>query len=168
MNEEQLKCLLDSAALAKIKPSTLKPVNPFTQTGEKAQAMQMAVQTLFPQMAAQWRTEAGESISLEAAAAKAGLREITNNIHQELSNLDADYIAGAEEAAARREADLLASLEKGAAELAETREKQQRQFSQQAGKNNSSGQYTRDFMRRLGAQTPAQLKSMSTKRIIGG
>ena len=80
------------------------------------------------------------SVWLAAAAAKAGLVEMSRTVHEELSQLDADYITGQQEAAARREADLLASLEKGANDLAAAREKQQQQFSQQQAGNNTSGQ----------------------------
>ena len=127
----------------------------------------MAVSTLYPQMAARWRNEAGETISLAAAAAKAGLTEMNKSVHEELSQLDADYITGAAEAAARREAEMLAGLEKGASQLQELREKQAAHFQRQAGSNSSGGQHTRDFYRRLGVQNAAQLKGMSTRRLTG-
>lgn len=164
MNETELQTLLNAAKLAKIDPSGLKPVNPFTQSGERAQAMQMAVSEVDPAQAARWRIAAGETISLASAAAKAGLAGMTPAAHEELKSLDADYIAGAQEAEARREADLLDSLEKGAAGLAEKREAQQQAFARSAGKN-STGSHVRDFHRRLGITNPAQLGNIPARRL---
>ena len=115
--------LLDSARYAKQDPLALKPLYPFTQNGGTAETLQMAVSTLYPQMAARRRNEAGDTVSLAAAAAKAGLIEMNKSVHEELSQLDADYITGTQEAAARREAEMLAGLEKGADALREAREK---------------------------------------------
>ena len=167
MNQEQLKCLLDAASAARLDPSTLKPVNPWTQKGGKAEVLQMAVQEHFPQMAAQFRVEAGESVSLAAAAAKAGIVEMNPSVEKELSALDHDYIVGQQEAAARREASLLDSLEQGAEKLRETRERQQAQFQHQAGSNSSGGGYNRDFLRRMGVQNAAQLKNIPARRMLG-
>ena len=126
--------------------------------------MQTAVASLDPMQAARWRTEAGHGLSLGAAAAKAGISEMTNAQHEELMSLDADFRAGEEEAAARREADLLASLESGAAKLAEAREKQQAQFQRQ-GPNNSGGAYTRDFVQRWG--NLSQQQKTPARRLLG-
>ena len=143
--------LLDAANLAKIPASDLKPVNPFSQQGERA-SVEIAVEEISASQAARWRVEAGDSVSLAAAAAKAGLTEMNRSVHDELQQLDADYIAGQQEAAARR-ADLLASLEKGANDLAAAREKQQAQFKRQSGNNQAGGGYNREFLRRMGVQT---------------
>ena len=122
--------------MAKIDPAGLKPVNPFTQQGPKAQSLQVAVQEINASQAARWRVEAGESVSLAAAAAQAGLTEMSasRTVHEELSQLSADYITGQAEAAARREADLLQSFEKSANDLAAAREKQQQSFARSAEK----------------------------------
>ena len=125
------------------------------------------MQEISATQAARWRNEAGQSVSLLAAAAKAGLTELNRTVHQELSELDADYITGQQEAAARREADLLASLEKGADQLREAREKQQQAFSRSAGNNNSGSGYNRDFLRRVGVQNAAQLNNIPARRMLG-
>ena len=70
-------------------------------------------------------------------------------------------------AAARREASLLDSLEKGAEQLREAREKQQAQFKAQAGSNTSGGQHNQAFLRRLGVTNAAQLRNMPTRRLTG-
>ncbi len=101
MTENELKVLLDAVSLAKIDPAGLKPVNPFTQQGPTAKSLQVAVQEINATQAARWRNEAGESISLAAAAAKAGLVEMSRTVHEELSWLDADYITGQQESAAQ-------------------------------------------------------------------
>lgn len=121
----------------------------------------MSVQQNFPQMAAQWRVEAGESVSLAAAAAKAGISQMTPDVQKELLALDKDFIAGQEEAAARREADLLAQMEQGAADLAAKREKQSQAHQRMAGTGTAGGDYTRQWVQRWGdrnqqARTPAR------------
>ena len=151
--------------MAKVDPSTLQAVNPFQKTGPKAQAIQIAAEQINPAQAARWRVESGETVSLAAAAAKAGLTEMNRSIHEELQQLDADYITGQQEAAARREADLLASLEKGANDLAEAREKQQAQFNRQSGNNQSGGGYNRDFIRRFGDHQ--QQQRTPARRVVG-
>ena len=165
LTENELKVLLDAATLAKIPASDLKPVNPFSQQGDRAKAMQIAVQEINASQAARWRVEAGDSVSLAAAAAKAGLTEINRTVHEELSQLDADYITGQQESAARREADLLASLEKGAEELAAVREKQTAQFQRQTSTTGSTGAHNAEFMRRLGITNLRQLQGMPTSRL---
>jgi len=159
--------LLEAAKVAQMDPSNLKPLNPFSQNGATAQTLQMAVQQVDPILAARWRNEAGESISLASAAAKAGLRPMTQSTHDELSSLDADYLRGQEEAKARREADLLASLEAGADSLREKREAQQQSFARSAGSNTAGGQHAKDWMRQMGAQSVAQLNRMSARRAVG-
>ena len=52
MTKQELKVLLDAATLAKIPASDLKLVNPFSQQGERAKAMQMAVQEISASQAA--------------------------------------------------------------------------------------------------------------------
>ena len=165
MNQEQLKCLLDAASAARLDPSTLKPVNPWTQKGNTAETLQMAVQQNFPQMAAQWRVEAGESVSLAAAAAKAGITEMNPSVQKELSALDHDFIVGQQEAAARREADLLASLEQGASDLAAKREQQTAAHQRVAGNNTAGSGYNRDFIRRFG--NAAQQQRTPARRVVG-
>lgn len=165
MTDYELQTLLKAASLAKIPASTLKPLNPWTQQGERAQAMQMAVAEVDAAQAARWRIAAGESISLASAAAKAGLTEMTSSAHEELSQIDADYITGVEEARARREADLLDRMEKETAELAAKREQQTQAFARQSG-NSSRGSHVRDFHRRLGITDPKQLANIPARSII--
>ena len=167
MTESELKVLLDAASLAKIDPSRLKPVNPWSQQGPTAQSLQVAVQEISATQAARWRNEAGESVSLAAAAAQAGLSPITPAVHNELNELSADYISGQLEAKARLEAETLDRMAAAANELAEKREKQQQAFSRSAGNNNSGGGYNRDFLRRVGVQNAAQLNQIPARRMLG-
>lgn len=165
MSEKELQLLVNAAQLARLNPSELKPINPFSQQGGKATSMQVAVAELDPAQAARWRVEAGESISLESAAAKAGLTPMSRAAHNELSAIDADYITGQEEAKGRREADLLASLEKGADQLREAREKQQQTFSRSAGNNTSGGAFTREWTQRWGNRQ--QQQNTPARRVLG-
>ena len=167
LEQEELKVLLDAASLARIPATDLKPINPWTQQGDRAQAMQMAVTQVNPAQAARWRLAAGESLSLASAAAKAGLVELTPGAQKELYELDADAITGAAEAKAVWEAKMLDQLSEEAGKLGEAREKQTQAFARQAG-NSTSGSHIRDFYRRLGISDPNQLGSIPAKRIIPG
>ena len=64
--------------------------------------MQMAVKEINPAQAARWRIEAGNSVSLAAAAAKAGLTDMNRTAHDELPQLEPDDIVGQEEAITKR------------------------------------------------------------------
>ncbi len=127
----------------------------------------MSVQENFPQMAAQWRVEAGESLSLAAVAAKQGITEISPNVQKELNSLDRDTIVGQQEAAARLEASTLAGMAQAADDLAAKREAQQKAFKAQAGSNSSSGQHNREFLRRMGVTNAAQLNRIPARRVVG-
>ena len=151
MQENELKVLLQAASMLGISANDLKPANPWSFQGQRAESIQAAVASIDPAQSARWRVEAGQGLSLGAAAAKAGITEMTNAQHAELVSLDADYAAGVEESRARREADVLASLEQGAEKLREAREKQSQQFQRQAG-NTSTGAHNADFLRRIGGQ----------------
>lgn len=168
VNEEELKCLYEASRVANIDPMRLKTVNPWTQQGKIAELMQVAVSETNPQLAARWRLEAGESVSLGAAAAKAGLLEMSKAQHQELMELDYDYRTGVEEAQARREADLLASMESKTEQLSEARRKRQEAAAKRArqpqGYDNTTG-HNAEFLRRIGG---IQNLKGSPSRLIPG
>jgi len=44
VSEKEIKVLLEAAQVARMDPSNLKPLNPFSQNGATAQMLQMAVQ----------------------------------------------------------------------------------------------------------------------------
>ena len=157
--------LLDAASLARIPADTLKPVNPFSQTGPRAEAMQMAVADVNPAQAARWRMEAGETISLASAAAKAGLAELSPGAQKELAELDPDFITGQAEAKAAWEAKMLDQMSEQAEQLGEAREKQQQQFSRQAGNNTSGADHTRQWVQRWGNLT--QQQNTPARRVVG-
>ena len=152
--------------MLKLNTSELKPVNPFTQQGSRAELIQTAVASINPAQAARWRQEAGESASLEAAAVRAGLKEMSQSVHQELMQIDPDFITGQEEAKAAWEAKMLHDLEKGAERLAENRDKQQAAFQRQAGTNTAGGQYNREFVQRFGGDA-RKLKNIPARRVVG-
>ena len=130
MDEHQLKILLAAAEQLQLNPDTLQVKNPFLMDGKTAQSIQTAVSAIDPAQAARWRVEAGQSMSLGAAAAKAGLAQMTNRTHEELIQLDPDYLAGAQEAAAVREQKILADMEAEVVKLRERREKLSRAAEQ--------------------------------------
>lgn len=165
LNEEQLKALLAAAQTLGINPNEMRAENPWKFKGPRAESIQAAIAQNNPGLAAKWRLDAGEKLSLGALAARDGITVMTNAQHQELLNLDPDYAAGAQEAKSRLEADLLAKMEASADQLAATREKQQQDFARSAGSNAAGGQYTQQFMRRIGG--PEGLKRRAD-RFIGG
>jgi len=121
VTDEELQLLLQAACVAKLDPSQLKPINPFTQQGGVARTMQSAVEQVNPSIAARWRVEAGETLSLQAAAAKQGIAQLTNAAHSELMTLDSSYREQHQQNMSKRESELLESMEKGAERLAEAR-----------------------------------------------
>ena len=163
LNEEQLKALLVAAQTLGINPNELKPSNPWEFQGPRAESIQAAVAQQNPAIAAKWRLEAGQSVSLGAAAARAGIGVMTNAQHQELLELDPDYAAGAQEAQSRREAEILASMEEGASKLAEARQKQQVAFKNTTGIA-QTGEHNQAFLKRIGGQ---QGLNMPARRLTG-
>lgn len=121
MNEQELTVLIRAAQTLKISPQNLKARNPFELDGDVARSMQAAVAAIDPAMAARWSQAAGNSASLEAAAAKAGLVPMTAGAHQQLVETDPDYLEAHQAAVAQRERDLLAGLEEAADAMAARR-----------------------------------------------
>ena len=163
MDDKQLQLLLTAAQQLKIDPNTLQVKNPFLLQGDTAVSMQTAISEIDPAQAARWRIEAGQSLSLGAAAAKAGLTPMTKETFDNLSQMDPDFLVGVEESRARREAEMLKSLEEGASQMAAKREAQQDAFRRQSG-SASTGQHNAAFLRRIGG--PQNLKQ-SARRLIG-
>ena len=164
MTENELKVLLAAAQTAKLDPANLKPQNPFRMEGKIAQSMQIAVEQVDPAQAARWRTEAGATHSLAAAAARIGMIEHTPATKQELRETDPDFITGELEAKAAWEAKMLDRMTEEAAALANQREKTDAQFKRQAGNNTAGASYTANFNRRWG--TPAQQANTPARRIL--
>ena len=73
MQKDEIQVLLQAAQRLNINPSELKALNPWTQKGPRAEAMQMAVLEVNPAMAAKWRSESGDEISLKTVAYEHGL-----------------------------------------------------------------------------------------------
>lgn len=165
MEQEELKVLLDAASLARIPATDLKPVNPWSQTGPRAETMRMAVSQLHPAQAARWRIAAGETISLASAAAKLGLAEMDAGTQKELAELDPDFVVKQQQDKESWEAKMLDQMTEEAGKLGEAREKQTQAFARQAG-NSSNGSHTRDFYRRLGITDPKQLGNIPARRLL--
>lgn len=117
MNEEELKVLVEAANSLGIPPSKLSATNPYKMKGDVAQSMQMAVEAANPLMAAQWKAESLKQMNLEAAAAKAGVLQMTNGAHQELMSADPDYQQQFVAQQERKERDLLAKWDAAADDL---------------------------------------------------
>lgn len=118
MTDNELKVLLEAAQSLKLNPAELKAVNPFTMQGKVAQSLQMAVQALNPLQAAKWSEQAGQGVSLEAAAVLAGIAPMTKAAHQNLMQISPEYVEQHEAARAKFEADQLAMMTRKADEMA--------------------------------------------------
>ena len=79
---------MKAAAFAKIPPDQLKPEQPWSFSGKTAELLQMAVESIDPVKAAEWRSAAGGSISLATQAAELGLQEHTKATKEDLMKHD--------------------------------------------------------------------------------
>ena len=163
MNEEQLKALLSAAQTLGINPNDLKAENPWKFAGPRAESIQAAIAQQNPRLAAKWRQESGQKLSLGAIAARDGITTMTNAQREELLSLDPDYATGAQEAQSRLEASLLDKYSQAAEELAASREKQRQSFTQSSG-NASTGSFNNDFLKRIGGR---QGLNMPARRLTG-
>ena len=88
LEKSDVDLLLRAANFAKIPADTLKAQQPWKFTGKTAEMLQMAVETLDPAKAAEWRSEAGGSISLATHAAEMGLQPHTKETREDLLRHD--------------------------------------------------------------------------------
>lgn len=168
MKEEEIKALLSAAKQLGINPNELKARNPFEFQGARAEAIQEIITRDNPSMAAQWRSDAGGSLSLGAVAARDGLTTMTQAHHQELLSLDPVYVAQSAEAQQRAEASLLDRMESESARLTEARTKRQESSARRARnpqQQNMSGQYAKEFIDRIGG---IQNLNMPARKLIPG
>ena len=112
-----IELLMKAAAFAKIPPENLKPDHPWAFTGKTAELLQMAVESIDPVKAAEWRSAAGGSISLATQAAALGLQEHTKATKEDLHRHNP---IAAQQKIARKEQwekDQIAAMEKAVAEI---------------------------------------------------
>lgn len=146
MTNEELTALIQCAKAAGYSPHEIEPLNPYKMKGDTGSAIRIAAESLIPQMAAQWKRESSKSVeTLETAAIRAGVGEMTQTAHNHMMETDRDYRASYEETMARREAGWLSKMDEEAKKLADLRERQQRGFSRAT--NNS--QHCNDWNRRM-------------------
>lgn len=116
LSDQHLPAVVAAAQALGIPLGELKPVNPHSQQGDRARRICMQLEVDNPIANAEMKTEAGVGATLETAAVRAGVIEMTQSAHQELMRSDADYIQRTNEQAVEREQDLLASMERMTAE----------------------------------------------------
>ena len=87
-DKEDIELLMRAAAYAKIPADQLKPEQPWKFEGKTAELLQMATEAINPVKAAQWRSEAGGSISLATQAAELGLQAHTKATKEDLLKHD--------------------------------------------------------------------------------
>lgn len=90
MTPEQIEILYKASQtkfLSDEDRKTLQLDNPYARQGKVAEALQSEVARIAPLQARLWAKEAGAKLSLEAAAAQAGLTEMTPAIQSEINRL---------------------------------------------------------------------------------
>jgi len=110
-DKADVELLMKAAALAKIPPDQLKPEQPWSFTGKTAEALQIAVESLNPVKAAEWRSQAGGTISLATQAAELGLQEHTRATKADLLAHDPRAVIQAQAAADQWVKDQLADMD---------------------------------------------------------
>ena len=120
-DKEDIELLMRAAAFAKIPADQLKPEQPWKFEGKTAELLQMATEAINPVKAAQWRSEAGGSISLATQAAELGLQPHTKATKEDLLQHDPRAVIQARAAQEQWEKDQLAAMEKAAGDLREKR-----------------------------------------------
>ena len=121
MKKDEIQVLLQAADRLKINPSELKALNPWTQKGPRAEAMQMAVLEVNPAMAARWRSESGEEMSLKTVAYEHGLVEGSKEVFDDLRAHSPAFVAQEQQAKETWEQKMLSEMDSKAKELAASR-----------------------------------------------
>ena len=121
MQKTEIEVLLQAAKRLNINPSELKALNPWTQKGPRAEAMQMAVLEVNPAMAAKWRSESGDEISLKTVAYEHGLVEGDQQIFDDLRAHSPAFVAQEQQRKTEWEEKMLKEMEDKAMELAASR-----------------------------------------------
>ena len=111
-DKADIELLMRAAAYAKIPADQLKPDQPWKFEGKTAELLQMATEALNPVKAAQWRSEAGASISLATQAAELGLQPHTKDTKSDLLQHDPHSVIQDRGAKDQWEKDQLAAMEK--------------------------------------------------------
>ena len=108
---------MKAAAYAKIPPDQLKPEQPWSFSGKTAELLQMAVESIDPVKAAEWRSASGGSISLATQAAELGLQPHSKATKEALLKHDPRAVIQERAAQEQWEKDQLAAMEKAVADI---------------------------------------------------
>ena len=121
MQKEEIQVLLKAAERLNINPAELKPLNPWTQKGPRAEAIQMAVLEVDPTMAARWRTASGDELSLASVAYENGLMEGSKEIFDDLRAKSPAFVAMENQRRDEWESKMLKEMDDKALELSTAR-----------------------------------------------
>ena len=110
-DKADIALLMKAAEAACIPPSRLKPGQPWTFTGRTAELLQASVESISPEKAAEWRSAAGGTISLETQAAELDLQAHTAQPREDLLKHDPTAVIQARAAQEQWEKDQLAAME---------------------------------------------------------
>ena len=116
-DKADIELLMKAAAFAKIPPDQLKPEQPWSFSGRTAELLQMAVESIDPVKAAEWRSAAGGSISLATQAAELGLQPHSKATKEDLMKHDPRAVIQERAAQEQWEKDQLAAMEKAVADI---------------------------------------------------
>lgn len=84
LSKEETALLMRASAAAGIPTEKLQPSQPYLFEGKTAELLQTNLESLDPVKAAQWRSEAGGSISLQTHAAELGVIEHNAKTREDL------------------------------------------------------------------------------------
>lgn len=158
MTNEELTALIECARAAGYSPHEVEPINPYKIKGQQGSALRIAAESLQPAFAAQWKREATKVVeTLETAAVRAGIGEMTQTAHNHMMETDRDYRVSYEETIARREAGWLSKMDEEAKNLADLRERQQRGFSRQ---NTATSEHCSNWNRRMAGRMNEPARNM--------
>ena len=112
-----IELLMKAAAAVKIPAEQLKPEQPWKYSGKTAELLQMAVESISPEKAAKWRSDAGGCISLATQAAELGLTPHTKETREDLLKHDPNAVLQQRAAQEEWEKKQLEAMDKAADEL---------------------------------------------------
>lgn len=111
MTENEIAILQQACKAAGVDSSKIKPENPFTRKGFTATMLQGAVSEIAPDQAAQWRVDAGGSLSVATLSEMQSGEDLSDKAMSDLWLHDPIYVKDKMQEASKSEERVLASLD---------------------------------------------------------
>lgn len=116
MTKTEIQVLVQACKMAGIDATKIKPENPFSKSGRTAEFLQAAVAEIDPQQAAKWRVDAGGGLSLATIAEQQSGLPLSEAARRDLFLHDPGFVSEARKQQQQSEEQLLAQMEKSAAD----------------------------------------------------